>query len=136
MKGSSNNGLQQAIDAANSAVEAATGDKTMNSSFYSKMSVKERSAAYATVTCPTCDRKFNDKAAERHMPVCAQRVADGKRPISSRGTASAASSRRQVPPGGRTPAQASKTGGRKMIGGLHNSMLDSSTADIDRSQYQ
>ena len=66
-----NAALQAAINAANDAVGSALGDKNnMNSSFYSKMSAKDRSSAYATVACPTCDRKFNDKAAERHIPVC------------------------------------------------------------------
>ena len=42
--------------------------QTMN-----KLSVQERSQAYADVECPHCGRRFNEKAAQRHIPICGQR---------------------------------------------------------------
>lgn len=37
----------------------------------SLLSVQERSQAYAAVECPHCGRRFNEKAAQRHIPICA-----------------------------------------------------------------
>lgn len=132
-----NAALQSAINAANDAVGAALGDNNMNSSFYSKMSAKDRSQAYASVQCPACDRTFNDKAAERHIPMCQQRVAEGKRPISSRGNIPSATGSRKsnYNSTAKSPNLNSRTSGRKMIG-VNNSVMDVSGGNvIDRSQY-
>jgi hypothetical protein len=37
------------------------------------ISLAERTAQHANVECPHCTRKFNQKAADRHIPVCNMR---------------------------------------------------------------
>jgi predicted amidophosphoribosyltransferase len=34
--------------------------------------VATRMTKFSNVECPHCQRKFNDRAAERHIPICAE----------------------------------------------------------------
>jgi len=37
-----------------------------------------RSAQYSTIVCPHCERKFDPRASERHIPICKNLLNRGK----------------------------------------------------------
>lgn len=51
----------------------ATGEVSTFAGFVKKYEdAATRVSHYSTIECPHCQRKFNDRASERHIPICAE----------------------------------------------------------------